>query len=269
MNDLQKKLIEMMKWIDDVCQTNKICYYMIGGTMLGAVRHHGFIPWDDDMDIGMPRNDYEKFYDIVMAMNDDRYCIESIKEMGDCLSGPFMRIYDKSTTLVFNLEKKPVRGLFIDIFPIDGIGNTREESYKNFRKINLMKNIIWAYFAPPKKRVWYKKIVVEMSQKILYKILNVNRLLKKTNDLCSERKYEDCEYVANLLGIYGEKEIIPKAVFGTPKEYDFENYKFMGVENYDAYLKGLYGDYMVLPPKDKQKSEHGFLFLDLNKPYLE
>ena len=140
--DVQKKLLEMMKWFHSYCEKNEIKYYMIGGTMLGAVRHQGFIPWDDDVDIGVPRNDYNKLLTISKGLKPEnsRYIIESYQDMNDDYEYPFAKVYDTSTTLIENKRKQTKRGIYIDVFPLDGIeGSTKEEAIHNYS--HLMKKL--------------------------------------------------------------------------------------------------------------------------------
>lgn len=140
MNELQKKLVDILSWFHNLCNNNNLNYYAIGGTALGAIRHGGFIPWDDDIDVGMPRTDYEKFIKIANKYS-KKYAIEYPGINKDFLY-PYAKIYDTQTTLIENKRYKIKRGIYIDVFPLDGIGNTKKESLKNFKKIDILINML-------------------------------------------------------------------------------------------------------------------------------
>ena len=124
MNEMQSKLLDMMKWFHGYCEENGLRYYALGGTALGAVRHGGFIPWDDDLDVGMPRADYDRMISLCKnGTGNTRYRIEAPGQNRDFIY-PFCKAYDTETTLVENARIKAKRGVYIDIFPLDGIGNT-------------------------------------------------------------------------------------------------------------------------------------------------
>ena len=266
MTDIQKRLLDMMKAFHDICVKEKLRYYLIGGTALGAARHKGFIPWDDDMDVGMPRPDYEKLKSICKTLDLESFRFE-FPGAKDFVY-PFGKFYDTRTTLIENTRYKTKRGLFIDIFPIDGIGNTYEESLENFKpivnKINLLSTKVCAW---RKGRRLYKNLAM-----ICMRYLpgpSMQKIMSEIEQLSTSRKYDECEYVANCVGNWYEKEILRREWFGTPTLYKFEGHEFYGPEMIDEYLSGVYGDWRKLPPKEKQISHHDFIMLDLNKGYME
>ena len=127
-NEMQTKLINMLKWYHEFCVTHKLRYYIVGGTMLGAVRHEGFIPWDDDIDVGMPREDYNRFLEICKGIQAHQYIVEAPTEENPEFKYLYAKIYDTTTTLVENVRNPINRGVFIDVFPLDGIGATEEDA---------------------------------------------------------------------------------------------------------------------------------------------
>ena len=137
--DIQNRLLEMLKFFHEYCVEHGLKYYLIGGSMLGAARHHGFIPWDDDIDIGLPRYDFDRLS--AMFENKGRFILET-PHTPENLCYPFSKLYDSTTTLVDNKRHKQVRGLYIDIFPIDGCGNSEEEAFKWYRKIERVKLLL-------------------------------------------------------------------------------------------------------------------------------
>lgn len=270
MNELQTKMLDMMQWYHNFCQSNNLRYFVVGGTALGAVRHKGFIPWDDDIDVGMPRADYEKFKKLAESVDaDSRYRIEFPSAKKDFVY-PYGKVYDTETTLIENTRYKTKRGLFIDVFPLDGLGNDRETAVANFEaidgKYNLLATVVCAL---RKERGWYKNLAIICARCVPPFILNSRKLISKIDKLSKRLSYDECEYVANTVGNWHKKEIMRREWLGEPTLYDFESIKVYGPENYNEYLTQLYGDYMKLPPEEKRVSHHDYLYLNIEKSYLE
>ncbi len=266
LNDMQKKLVESFVWLTDYLEKNGLRYYMVCGTMLGAVRHKGFIPWDDDIDIGMPRRDYEKFLEL-MKDPVDHYVVESYKTGNKDFYYASAKFYDLNTTMVENKIGMTKRGLYIDIFSLDGIGNTIEESYANYKKIDRL-HMLYAMKTtkPHKGRAWWKNVASFVGYILP---VNVHKLIKKLDNLCAEHDFDEYKYVGHLKSSAREKEILDKSIYGEPTLYEFEGIKAYGPEKYDEYLTSLFGDWQKLPPIEKQVSNHEFVYLDINKPFTE
>ena len=143
--EIQLKLLDMLHWFHDFCVSHGLRYYALGGTMLGAVRHCGFIPWDDDLDVGMPRQDYETLKDLLTGFSDQRYILETPNSTAPDYNYCYSKLYDTGTTLVENTRYKTRRGISMDVFPLDGIGNSEQESKEYFRKIDRKFNLIIAH----------------------------------------------------------------------------------------------------------------------------
>ena len=270
MTELQNKLFNMFVWFHNICEQNNLRYYMLGGTMLGAVRHGGFIPWDDDIDVGMPRADYEKLEKLLSGRSGEKYLLETPNTEEKDYVYSFSKIYDTSTTLIENSRFKIKRGIYIDVFPLDGIGNSLEEAEKNYARVYKIHNLFLTRIAGIRKgRKWYKNLAVIASRIIPEFILNKNKLLKKLIKTCKKYDFDSCEWGGNLVGAWRFKEVMPNAIMGTPALYKFESGSFYGAEDADAYLTHLYGDWRKLPPKEKQVTHHDYVTCDLNKSYLE
>ncbi len=265
---LKEKLVAMFKWFHTFCEENGLTYYMLGGTMLGAVRHGGFIPWDDDIDIGMPREDYNKLALLLKEdMTQTKYVLETPDSSEKDFYYPFSKIYDTDTTLIENTKTKIKRGIYLDIFPLDGIGNSAEEGKKNFEKIQRMNQLLLLKVAGFRKgRSAFKNLGVA-----LFRIVPVSPkyILRKLVSLCGERSFYECSYVGNLVGAWGTRELMPREVMGHPTLYTFEDMQAYGAENADAYLTSLYGNWRQLPPVEKRVTHHDFVMIDLEKSYLE
>lgn len=270
MNEMQLMMSEMVKWFHSFCQRNDIRYYMVGGTMLGAVRHNGFIPWDDDIDVGIPRKDYERLLKNKnqWLYSEKKYYIESYLDNNKDFEFRYAKVYDTQTTLIENCRSRTKRGIFIDVFPLDGIGDNKEEALNNYSSIQKYVQFLLTRTCKVKKsRTLTKNLVIIASRLIPNFIIDNKKIISKINTLCSVRDFDTSMFVGNLVGMWGAKEIMPREFFGKPTLYKFEDTELYGPEKYDDYLKNLYNNWRQLPPLEKQKSDHNFLFLDLHKPY--
>ncbi len=266
LREIQNKLLEMLNWFHEFCAQNGLKYFAIGGTLLGAVRHKGFIPWDDDIDLGMPRDDYKRFLSLAKGLIDSRFVAETADDGKEGFIYSFCKLYDTSTTVVYKTKYKTKRGLFLDIFPLDGIGETLEEGVKNYRKVEFKNRVISAKRGKiSKNKPFYQNASVFIAKFIPY---NWHKALKKLHALCEERDYNTSKFVGNLFGRWHEHEIVEREWFGEPKEYEFENIRICGPNDADSYLKSIYGDYMTLPPEQNRKPDHDFIFIDLDRSYL-
>ena len=264
---LKEKLVEILGWFHDFCVKNNLRYYAAGGTMLGAMRHQGFIPWDDDVDVCMPRSDYNKFIELMKENDNDKYELETPETLEKDYYYPFCKLYDTQTTLVENTKYKIKRGIYLDIFPLDGFGQTEEEARKNFNKTQKTYNLLLSKVAGIRKgRKFYKNIAV-----ILFRLIPINpkKILKKLVRQCAERDFDQYAFGGNPVGAWRFREIMPTAVMGQPKLYKFENIEIYGAQDADAYLTNLYGDWRQLPPEEKRVTHHDFIYIDLEKSYLE
>lgn len=269
MNELQEKLVSMLDWFHNFCCDKEVGYFVLGGTAIGAVRHRGFIPWDDDIDVGLFREDYDRLISMSEEINKSgRYRIEHYHNRLDHIY-PYAKLYDLNTTLVENTKYKQKKGIYIDIFPLDNIeGNSFKESERRFKKINMKVMFLCTRVCALRKgRNLFKNASILISRLIPDVILPLNKLIKRLDKNFVTWADDDCTYVANFAGNWHEKEIMKKEWYGTPKLYDFENIKVYGPENIDAYLKRQYGNYMKLPPKEKQITHHDYIYINLNEGY--
>lgn len=265
LSELQMKMLDMLKWFQNFCKQNNISYYAVGGTMLGAIRHNGFIPWDDDIDVGIPRKDFEHMLEIskLLKCGVDRYIIESFENGNDDFEYAYAKVYDTQTTLVENRKKKQIRGIFIDVFPLDGIGESKKEALKNFKPIKYRLDLLALKSCGIRKgRSFYKNIAVSAAVLLPDRLYGTHKIIGQITDLCKKHDFEKCAFVGNLVGNWREKEIMERDNFGVARAYPFEDTVIMGVENYDAYLTCLYGNWKQLPLPEKQISNHDFVELD-------
>lgn len=259
--ELQKIELNIFKDFIKVCDKLNINYYLIGGTLLGAIRHNGFIPWDDDIDVCMLRDDYEVFIKYGQEYLDKNYFLQTYETDSE-YPGCYAKIRDNNTTFLEDSvkTKKMNHGIFIDIFPLD-----------DYHKHNKVKEKLIYYKLYNEKFIHdknFKKRLVAKLAKILYG--NKTKLeLCKMQEMIYTRK-SNSNYVTNYCGAWGvEKETHNKKCFEDFKIVKFENLDVKVPIGYDEMLKKTYGDYMQLPPKEKRVSHHNTEIIDTKKSYKE
>lgn len=268
LSPIQDKLLSMLSWFHEYCESNHITYYAAGGTMIGALRHEGFIPWDDDIDIVVPRNDYNR---LIQLFNHkiDHYILESPYSGNDDYLYSFAKLYDTDTTLTEKTHIPCRRGVYIDVFPLDGVGMTKEEALSNFKSVDKKNMMLMTRTCSVRReRSWYKNVSIILSQAIPKAFINNKKLSIQLDEIANAIHNNDAQFVANLMGTYREKEIIEKHIFGKPTLYKFEHIYIYGPEKYDMYLQKIYGEWRKLPPIEKQKTNHDFIELDLSSSYF-
>ena len=269
LSDLQKRLLEMLAWFHDFCEKNHLVYYIIEGTALGAVRHQGFIPWDDDIDVGMPREDYN-FLMNIFKQRINNYVLETPYSYNDQYIFPWCKLYDVNTTKIEHMRKEYKLGIYIDVFPLDGLGNSLIEARNRYKKIDFL-NMFWAtrVCAWNSGRSLHKNLSLVFSRIIPEKIISTKKLIQRIDKECMQISYSTSTFVSSALSTYRSKEIMEKEIYGRATKYKFEDIIVFGPEYPEKYLTIIYGDWMRLPPKEKQVSKHDYVYLDLNKSYLK
>ena len=265
LNDLQCVGLQIMKEIDSWCLEHKINYTLCGGSLIGAIRHKGFIPWDDDVDIAMPRPEYEKF--VKNFSHRDMICIAP--ELGNSWI-PFARVCDiKNTWAEPYAPWCTVKdyGVGIDIFPWDGEPDDEREFVEHMQrvinKIDILYQIRGAHL-PLKLSLGGVRILKNIVKKLIYGRRDLNTVLKSL--LLDIKKYPfgSTRYCGNFsCPSYGIKERSRKEVFMNYIRVPFEDCELSIISSYDEYLHDIFGDYMQLPPeKDRvpKHSEHRFYY---------
>lgn len=266
---LQKNILEMFRWFDDICRKYSLRYYMIGGTMLGAARHQGFIPWDDDIDVCMPREDYEALPAIIDKENHERFVLETPSNADEDFCYPYYKLYDKATTLIENYRIPLKRGTFLDIFPLDGLGNWEEDAKKKYLKRRRKYNLYIARMAAIRaERAMYKNAFIRVVRMIPKCLLDNTKLRAELDKPENGHLFNNSDFVALLFGNWGVREVMPRAIFGEPVEYQFEDIKAFGVADYDGYLTRVYGEWRKMPPIAKRVTHHDYIKLDLDSSYM-
>lgn len=252
MNEVKARLLGILDYIDDYCTKNGLVYYLAFGSLLGAVRHNGFIPWDDDLDIMMPRKDYEKF---IYNFSSENYKVISLRNDRNYIY-PFAKVYDRRTQIIENITARQNFGIYVDIFPIDGLPK-EELCVKHFKKLERYQNMLKSKYAPlSRKRVFYKQLLMPL-YKLVLKAFSFEYLIRKINH--QARKY-DCssnKYVGiTVWGYYRQK--YRKEWLDIPVKHKFEGREYNVPRRNEKILKVIYGDYMKLPPENERVYTHGY-----------
>lgn len=258
LKEIQLAELDILLEFDRICRENNLKYSLAGGTLLGAIRHKGFIPWDDDIDVCMPRPDYEKLIKCFQSScsDIDRFILTS--DRGEKAEYPFAKILDRKISIneVGALETK---NLWIDIFPIDGFPNNLSEIKKILKKAIFYRCII--SYTKLLNFNGYKGShgkIIFLIRKRIATIYGYSRAHRGLINLSQKNKYESSEFVGCVIwGIYGIGERMLKSEYEKSVEVEFEGRKFLAMSCWDSYLHGIYGDYMTLPPEEK-RIVHGF-----------
>lgn len=249
--ELHHHLLEIAKAFDAVCRKNNIPYYMLGGTMLGAIRHKGFIPWDDDMDFGVPRKYFDTLIEIFERDLPSKYKCRTIYNSRN-ITLPFYKIEDTTTKCQNNQYYGKIQdffGLNIDIFPLDSCDPHNHDVKNLLWLVDKYAGIYTRAANDSKKKEFIKRIIrffIPFSKKTIY-----NYIERKAHALSPGN------YLGNLYGRWKEKEIIPTEWYGNNSYYSFEDSYFQGFVEYDKYLTRLYESYMELPPEEKRTTHSG------------
>lgn len=255
--ELRKIQMDILSYVDKVCHEQNIKYSISGGTLIGAVRHKGFIPWDDDIDIMLTRQEYDK---LVKALSGDYEDSKPYKILTHSISKdfqfPYAKIVDERTILRENVKGCKDFGVFVDVFPIDYIPKSGVNLL--FSRMRFLYNIlILKRLTTNRKRSFLKNATIKLSQIILAPVSS-DRILDKMDAIARKAGRQTTDKMACLVWGYGKKEIIPAGVHQKHCMLPFEDRTYMAIADYNTYLTNLYGDYMKLPPKDKQISHHDF-----------
>lgn len=264
--DLQFKILEIMKFIDKVCRENDIVYHICGGTALGAERHKGFIPWDDDIDIFMTTENYEKFRKVFYNIDQDKFYLQEWKLVDNYVQQVKLR-YNGTTLIesVYKRNKEMHQGIFLDIFILHKCPENKFIQKKLYYYSHFIIGVSLT------KRDWHPKTKFQKIALVLCRILgrkpilnHMFKLIYKYDELTDNYKYS----------FFIDRAPFPRALFDRElfdeyKEYQFEDSVLYGPTNMPKYLTQIYGDYMTLPPvEQREKKVHAEIW-DTEKDYKE
>jgi len=261
---IQKTELEILKKCLEIITSSGLHYYMLGGTLLGAVRHNGFIPWDDDIDIGLPRHDYECFLKIAKEKLSFPYTLETYTPGSNCNQQYFAKVTDSRIQIrLLNSDYKSIVPVWVDIFPLDGVPETPIKFWiwKN-RGLVLAKLFTVSqtrFMFDRKMSIKNSKSNAELGIRIIQKfyldkLLNRDRLWHKLDKHLKRYEYASSSRLINFCGHWHLKEMFPKSYYGEGKCYSFEDVELIGPDDYNAVLTQMYGSYMELPPEEKRQA---------------
>lgn len=251
--ETKKVELEILTEFADFCEENGLTYFLAYGTLIGAIRHNGFIPWDDDIDLWMPRDDYNRLTEIF----EDRYKGTNLK-----LIDPHTAVARHSFVKVIDTRTVKIEqgvdysngnlGVDIDVFPLDGIPEDEAQFKAWFDKLQ-------NYYVTFALNIGRPKTIKGIAKSIIYRVLfgSNKRVLKKADALHADYPYSTSDYIGSIDSCYNTiRERFEKQLFEESVLVNFEGLKFKAPKGYDTILTKLYGDYMTPPPKEKQVTHH-------------
>lgn len=253
-SEVKQNIFEMLSAFADYCDQHGLRYYLCGGTLLGAIRHKDFIPWDDDVDVLMPRPDYIKLQQLY-----DRQPIRTYYQLRcygqENMPIPFGKIVDLRTRLVTKSSDFDT-AIWMDIFPMDGVPKEQKKC-----ESLLMKAYRWKYMhgrtkikIGTGKTRW--KAIFKIPVLVVAHMIGRRRCTKRLDTLAKQYDFDECDYVAGITWSNGPCERMKKADFLPYDDKEFHGRMFHAPACWDTYLRGMYGDYMKLPPIDKRQSHN-------------
>lgn len=270
MNPLQEKILEIFVEVKRICDKHSLRYYAIGGTCLGAVRHKGFIPWDDDLDIAMPDTDFERFMTIAQKELPEPFRLIRIGQLPHGNYLLIAKVQNANTTFIEPQEipfKDSYKGVFVDIMPLGGVSGKKIERsidlflIKAVEHCNYYHRCRFEELSRPIGRAAY------LAVNAVSFFLPIDFYSKIWRRLAFRRSFNEEQYTSFLWSGHPEKLVLERAWFDDYVEMPFENVSIRCPVGWDAYLKKHFGDYMRLPPQSKRIPDHGGGVVDIEKPY--
>lgn len=251
LSEIKELQLNILEVIDSFCKKKELRYSLAAGSLLGAVRHHGYIPWDDDIDIMMPRPDYDVF--VMEFIGYSPNLIMQDVSTDPCHYLPWAKVYDNRTECI---SYNSISGVYVDVFPIDGLPDKSllVGYYKSKQKIS---KLLWQsrkinYHYLPNNSISLR--IKTFIKRFVFP--SRNKVIVRWKKLYNTYPYESSKYAGAITSIYGMREHMPKTVFDNYVDLPFEGKYYKCIKAYDSYLSKLYGDYMRLPPVEKRVSHH-------------
>ena len=254
--EMKQIQIDILKDVHRFCEENNLHYTLAFGSMLGAIRHKGYIPWDDDIDIALLRPDYEKLVKNYTSA-DGKYRLYDYRKDSD-YHYPYAKIADTRTILDENVSMKNI-GVNIDVFPFDYMFDTREECTRFISTLDRLKKLFRVKLVKPgKKNVWWKRILIRLSKVVMFPI-SMRKIVEKEYEKVSVLTNDKAKFVAfaldpRLEGAY--RSIYSRNMFEKFLNVPFDGEEFMVTAEYDKWLTQMYGDYMTPPSESNRTSPH-------------
>lgn len=265
LKEIQKLELDILDEVVKFCQENNLKYMLAYGTLLGAVRHKGFIPWDDDVDILMPRKDYQKFIEL---WNDEgKYKLLECRKNKEYIY-PFAKVYNSETVMEeHDVEVRCQLGLYIDIFPIDSIKGTPEESKKFVKKCEMLEKFR-LYSMMSVDKIMHENHKKNFGRKTLWKILRKigpSKIARYIDKYSQKYNSMEAKWVGCLCSRTASQKLFPYKTYNDVRRLEFEDKEYNAPVEFDVVLQKIYGDYMQLPPKEEQHLTHNFRVWKVDK----
>lgn len=268
--ELQEKMLEMLLYFDQFCRENHLMYYLCGGCLIGAVRHQGFVPWDDDIDLFMPRPDYERLA-VLWNQNADTkkylYCRTGRKKV---YHDGGASIRDIRTTEInrHSVDEDICHGIALEIMPIDGCPKSK------IKRVWQLYNAFMFSLFNVQRLPDNKGKMLRCVSAVVYKIVSSKeqryRIWKRCERRMSQYEWNKCEEVTELIGaIKGMVLRHEKKDFESVVYLNFEGHKIPVMAGYHKYLTRIWGDYMQLPPEEQRVAKHDAVYLSITEPYRQ
>ncbi len=269
LRELQLKQLDMLVFFRDFCYKNNLTFYMCGGCCIGSLRNGGFVPWDDDIDVLMPRPEYERLVKLWKEQNpSDRFIL--LKTDDDVFTGNiFVTITDTNYTMIKDNQRDVdiPHGLVLDVFPIDGCPNGKFKRYMQY-----FWTMIYSLFLAQVVPENHGKLLSGGSKlllKLFKKPSTRNKIWRHAEKKMSKYDFYKSDYVTELCaGPHFMTYKYPARIYKGTTDVEFEGIKVPIMSGYDEYLTLVFGDYMTEPPKEKQVPHHDIAYLDLNTPCI-
>ena len=252
--DVQRRAFAVLCALADFCDEHEIRYYLVGGTLLGAVRHSGFIPWDDDIDIAVPRTDYERLLSLLALLPPALKA--SHPRIDPRTPYPFLVVSDAQSSLVIDYVRPYDRGVGVDVFPLDTAPQT------GWRQAVLWKGIALLRAMTMNKQGGYYRRPAAWGQRLRFVLLSLlntmfpRRFLYAVYDTWVSKGGGLAGLTGNLFGLYGRRELVPSHVLGAASRIQFMSHWFSAPAKPEEYLRAVYGDFMRMPPEKDRHSGH-------------
>lgn len=268
----KERVLRVAEQFISFCNKHDLRYFGIAGTAIGAIRHGGFIPWDDDMDFVMPRPDYDRMISLKERIDSDYDLLNySTTPNYPCT---YAKLCDRNSSLLISPRVRCMMGAFIDIFPLDGLPSVnRETNYRYFADYLAIRNkatsistyYLFKDYYHSLYRLDFKDIFRHLRSDYYHLLHKPNIWFQKGDEMLMKNSFEDSDYIAYFGTNYGARVISPRTWFSDYNEVSFESIKIRLPIGIDEYLHQVYGDYMKLPPIEKQVSRHSYYYLNLER----
>lgn len=261
LKETQQVSFEILKRIKGLCDKLGLKYVLAWGTLIGAIRHHGFIPWDDDVDIMMPRPDHDKLIHYMLTHKEEIAPLQ-VFNSETCKDYPYLltRISDSRYVVHTDNEKDFGLGVFVDIYIEEGAGNSKEQALSILNKTHGLVSLL--FLSTRQRYVFgltkgWKKRLIKIPAFVYAHLMGKNYFKRKIMSYVDAADYANSSWVADITwATHPEKEVFPKTIFDNFIEVEFEGEKFRTPKDYDKVLRQVYGDYMQLPPEKDRIAHH-------------